>query len=93
MTNPVRCKTEQGKRVACPASNEMIPGNSRSMVRPAPVYRKINGCHLAGLWLVRIQNPAYDGAFLFSRLFSDIYFFSKSFLLNSYFNSTDLLSV
>ena len=64
MTNPVRCKTEQGKRVACPASNEMIPGNSRSMVRPAPVYRKINGCHLAGLWLVRIQNPAYEGASL-----------------------------
>lgn len=64
MTNPVRCKTEQGKRVACPASNEMIPGNSRSMVRPAPVYRKINGCHLAGLWLVRTQNPAYEGASL-----------------------------
>lgn len=61
MTNPVRCKTEQGKRVACPVSKEMIPGNSRSMVRPAPVFRKINDCHLTGLWLVRIQNPAYEG--------------------------------
>lgn len=38
--------------------------------------------------LFGIQNPAYDGAFLFLIIFSNDHFF-----FNSYLNSTDLLFV